>query len=109
MVVPLHTLPGWPASPNPPWLALIGLLLGIPLAVVIVFSLIGKLTAARHAPSAPALAGDKPLWLGGPEGAGVAVPGGERIALPASVTRAEAEETIREHAGQQVGGASARW
>ncbi|MGI8458901.1 MAG: hypothetical protein ACR2LI_12425 [Propionibacteriaceae bacterium] len=113
MVVPLHTLPGWTA-PDPPWLEIVGLLLGLPLAVVVLFSLIGKLGAARHRPETQAVSADEPLWLGAPSGAGSAIPGGERIALPASVTQSGPAETVaarrtQEHAGDQVGGASARW
>lgn len=115
MVVPIHTLPGFPAAPNPPWLEIIGLLLGLPLAVVVVFSLIGKLGAARHAPATPARSADEPLWLGGPTGAGAAIPGGQRHELPASVTDAgpaetrAARQTQQQAATEPVGGASARW
>lgn len=109
MVVPLHTLPGWTSAPNPPWLEIIGLLLGLPLAFVLVVTLIGKFRAGRNLPEAPAASGDEPLWLGGPSGPGAAIPGGERIALPASVTGSAGTNTGRARVSEQVGGASARW
>ena len=38
MLVPLETLPGWPAAPNPSVLQFLGLLIGVPLVLALLIA-----------------------------------------------------------------------
>ncbi len=48
MVVPLQTLPGWPVAPDVSGLDFITLLIGLPVAVIIIITVIGKVGHRIH-------------------------------------------------------------
>ena len=65
MLVPLDTLSGWPAAPDPTVLQTFGLLIGLPalvFAIVFGIAFIGNAAKAKRTPTAEV--GD-PLWVGG--------------------------------------------
>ena len=110
MLVPLRTLPGWPESPDPSPLYVLGLLFGLPIAVMLLFSLIGKAGEMRSAGRGDTpVEVDEPLWLGGPGGAPGAVTAGQRAALPSATGAATAVTDQSKPESAEVGGASARW
>lgn len=49
MLVPLETLPGWPAAPNPSPLHWLGLLIAIPVILGVVIALASYLASTREA------------------------------------------------------------
>jgi hypothetical protein len=110
MLVPLQgTLPGWPDAPDPAPLHVLGLLIGVPAAIFVIISLIGKgRELIRAGRGEPDVAANEPLWLGAAPADRTAVTSGgegERAAQPAEGRRAvtSSDETM------QPGGASVRW
>jgi len=94
MLVPLETLSGWPAAPDPTVLQILGLLIGFPaLVFVIVFGIAIIGNAAKSKRTTTADVGD-PVWVGGR-------------------SRGELEASGPDQAGDAdanpVGGAGARW
>jgi hypothetical protein len=93
MLVPLQTLPGWPAAPDPTPLQTIGLLAGLPLLFIVIVFAIAKIGNTVQASRGTDVQVTDPLWVGGREVEG-------------------SEDTVAIEAGQQesdVGGAGARW
>lgn len=95
MLVPLETLPGWPAAPNPSVLHWLGLVIGVPVVIAVVIAGASFLATTRELkrfgpPINPARA-----YAGDPELAGAA----------ASSTAIEAKPG----ADADTGGTSARW
>lgn len=102
MLVPLQgTLPGWPTTPQPSAMHLLGLLIGIPLVIFLILSLITKgpdlIRAGRGEEETPAGA---PLWLG-------AAPA-DRAVVTTGAEAARAEAVVTDSVAM-VGGASVRW
>jgi hypothetical protein len=106
MVVPLQgTLPGWPAAPDPAPLHVLGLLIGVPAAIFIIFSLIAKgpeLIRAGRGQGDPAA--NEPLWIGAAPADRSAVTAGDDEA-PSEGRRA----VTSSGEATQPGGASVRW
>jgi hypothetical protein len=96
MLVPLETLPGWPAAPDPTPLQVIGLLAGLPLLTIVIVFAIAKIGNMVQASRGTDVQVTDPLWVGGRE-------------VEAN------EDTVAIETGQQqsqesdVGGAGARW
>jgi hypothetical protein len=96
MLVPLETLPGWPAAPNPTPLQVLGLLAGLPLLTIVIVFVIAKIGNMVQAGRGTDVQVTDPLWVGGREVEGN-------------------EDTVAIETGQQesqesdVGGAGARW
>jgi hypothetical protein len=92
MLVPLDTLEGWPVAPDPSWLQILGLLVGVPLLVIILVIAIAKISNAVGGGDAHEEV-TEPVWVGGrPEAkteSSAAIEGGE--------------------AKSESGGAGARW
>ncbi len=63
MVVPLYTLSGWPDEPHPSWLHLLGLLIGIPLLIFAVITLLVYIPALTGREQGGARHVGEPLWL----------------------------------------------
>jgi hypothetical protein len=93
MVLPLETLPGWPAAPDPTPLEVLGLLAGLPLLTIVIVFAIAKIGTTVQASRGTDVQVTDPLWVGGRE-------------VEAN------EDTVAIEAGQtesDVGGAGARW
>ena len=105
MLVPLETLPGWPAAPNPPALHSLAVLIGIPAVAFIVIAIFGKISAANSKASGGLVSTTDTVWLGAsPKSLGT--DGDEKPAIEA----AEATSSGSTRAGsKEIGGASARW
>jgi hypothetical protein len=97
MLLPLDTLPGWPAAPEPSVLQFLGLLVGAPLLVAIVVFVIAKIGTSVQASRGDAAPAAESVWVGGREA------GGEIEAAP-ELHGAGAEDDDR-----TPGGAGARW
>jgi hypothetical protein len=106
MLVPLQgTLPGWPDAPDPAPLHILGLLIGVPAAIFVIISLIGKGPELIRAGRGEAdVAANEPLWLGAAPADRAAVTTGAEE-QPSEGRRAvmSSDETM------QPGGASVRW
>jgi hypothetical protein len=128
MLVPLETLSGWPASPDPSTLQVLGLLVGFPLLVFIVVIAIAKIGTAAHAGRGDSIQASDPLWVGGEQQTGMleapsANPGTEASdeGSPADAEQAFARDAEQapagdgdgdgegDETGEHVGGAGARW
>jgi hypothetical protein len=124
MLVPLETLSGWPAAPDPSTLEVLGLLVGFPLLVFIVVIAIAKIGTAAHAGRGDAIQATDPLWVGGEQQTGVleapsANPGTEASdeassadadqAFARDAEQAPAGDGEGDETGEHVGGAGARW
>lgn len=48
MLVPLETLPGWPAAPNPSVLHWLGLVIGLPLVIAVIIAAASYLATTRE-------------------------------------------------------------
>ncbi len=122
--MPLETLSGWPAAPDPSTLEVLGLLVGFPLLVFIVVIAIAKIGTAAHAGRGDVIQATDPLWVGGEQQTGVleapsANPGTEASdeASPADADQAFARDAEQapagdgegDETGEHVGGAGARW
>jgi hypothetical protein len=94
MLVPLQTLPGWPAAPDPTPLQTLGILAGIPLLVIVIVFAIAKIGNTVQASRGTDVQVTDPLWVGGRE-----VETGEEDTVPIEAGRTESD----------VGGAGARW
>ncbi|HZA32780.1 MAG TPA: hypothetical protein VE462_14825 [Propionibacteriaceae bacterium] len=93
MLVPLDTLEGWPAAPDPSWLQILGLLVGLPLVVIVVVIGIAKvLNAARKGDAHEEVT--EPVWVGG---------------RPEQKTESTAAIEGGGQAPSESGGAGARW
>ncbi len=114
MLVPLQTLSGWPAAPNPTVLETLGLLVGLPLVVIVIAFAVARagnmIKAGR--------AGDRQvadaIWVGGRRNAGAlgGDVGGDVPALESGETGSSFGATAETAAGgstEQTGGAGARW
>jgi hypothetical protein len=115
MVVPLQTLPGWPAAPDPSTLHVLALLVGGPLVVVVFVALIARVHhAVRGNVGVPAVA-NQPIWVNGEriepatqdEGSRAAIEGGHRSVSSSAGGGQDASAEQDETAG--TGGAGARW
>jgi hypothetical protein len=124
MLVPLETLSGWPAAPDPSTLQVLGLLVGFPLLVFIIVIAISKIATAAHAGRGDVIQASDPLWVGGEQQTGVleapsANPGAEasEAGSPADAEQAFARDAEQapagdsegDETGEHVGGAGARW
>ncbi len=66
MLVPLQTLFGWPAAPNPSPLAELGLLIGLPVAVIVIAFAVAKIgNAAKDRRTGGGILPSDPIWMGG--------------------------------------------
>jgi hypothetical protein len=104
MLVPLETLPGWPAAPNPSVLQFLGLLIGVPLVLALLISGASYLATTRELkrfgpPVNPATAYGRGSSVAFAGAAGVENASGE---VPAGI---EAKPS----ADAGTGGTSARW
>lgn len=101
MLVPLQTLFGWPAAPDPSALAELGLLIGLPVAVIIIAFAVAKIgNAAKDRRTGGGVQATDPIWMGGraksimggPENELTGVAEAEREQLEAAPTEQEKEE-----------------
>lgn len=99
--MPLQTLFGWPAAPNPSALAELGLLIGLPVAVIIIAFTVAKVgNAAKDRRRGGGVQATDPIWMGGraksvmggPENELIGVAKAEREQLEAAPTEQEKEE-----------------
>ena len=97
MLLPLDTLSGRPAAPEPSVLQQLGLLVGAPLLVAIVVFAIAKIGTTVQANRGEAAPAADSVWLGGREA------GGEIEAAP------ELHGVGAEDDDRTSGGAGARW
>ena len=97
MLLPLDTLSGWPAAPDPSVLAQLGLLVGAPLLVALIVFAIAKVGTTIQASRGEAAPVADSVWVGGREG------GGEIEAAP------ELHGVGAEDDDRTPGGAGARW
>jgi hypothetical protein len=126
MLVPLETLSGWPAAPDPSPLEVLVLLVGFPLLVFIIVVAISKIGTAAHAGRGDLIQASDPLWVGGEQQTGVleapsanpgtdasdeGSPAGAEQALARDAQQAPAGDRDSEgdETGEHVGGAGARW
>lgn len=101
MLVPLETLPGWPAAPNPPALHSLAVLIGIPAVAFILISIFGKISASASKASGGVVQTTDTVWLGAsPRSLGT--DGAEKPAIEAAVAATSTDPA-------EIGGASARW
>lgn len=104
MLVPLETLPGWPAAPDPSPLQVLGLLVGLPLVVIVITAVITKVNKMmRVSRGEPAQVTD-PMWVGGLDRPAV-----EGARHDEVVDDAQAIGDADVQPGSDVGGAGARW
>ena len=94
MVVPLDTLAGWPAAPDPTVLQSLGLLVGLPALVSVIVFAIAMIGNAAQAKRTPAAEVGDPLWVGGRSQRALEAPGPDQAGDGDS---------------NPVGGAGARW
>lgn len=96
MLMPLETLPGWPAAPDPSVLQILGLLLGVPLVLAVVISAGSYLATTREHNRFGPPVNPTTTFAGAPgvEGASEEVPAGIEA---------------RPGADAGTGGTSARW
>lgn len=109
MLVPLETLSGWPAAPNPNPLLVLGLLFGLPLVVIIVISVLIKARSLSAAGRGSSATYTDPTWLGAKQGVqeilGDDNAAGQAALQGGPVDDADNGATLTD----QRGGASARW
>ena len=66
MLVPLQTLFGWPAAPNPSPLASLGLLFGLPIAVIVIAFAVAKIgNGVKDRQTGGGVLASDPVWMGG--------------------------------------------
>jgi hypothetical protein len=115
MVVPLQTLPGWPAAPDPSALHVLALLVGAPLVVIVFVALITRVHhAVRGNVGVPAVA-NQPIWVNGEriepatqdDGSRAAIEGGRQSV--GSSGGGEQDDTAEQDEAAGRGGAGARW
>jgi hypothetical protein len=110
MLVPLQTLAGWPTAKDPTPLQSLGLLFGIPLAVMIVVSVLIKARSLMAASRGSNAKYTQPTWVGAKEGVHEIL--GDDNAAGQAALQAGPSVTSRAHGDQaadDTGGASARW
>ncbi|HET9778695.1 MAG TPA: hypothetical protein VFP81_05375, partial [Propionibacteriaceae bacterium] len=64
MLVPLETLSGWPAAPNPSILASLAIFVGFPVLVFIIVIAISKIATGMHESRGEDIHASDPLWVG---------------------------------------------
>lgn len=64
MLVPLQTLAGWPAEPDPSTLHVLGLLVGLPLVAALIISGLVKARTLSQGGRGSSAKFDHPAWLG---------------------------------------------
>jgi hypothetical protein len=97
MLVPLETLPGWPAAPDPSVLQILGLLVGLPLILGVVIAGLSYLATTRETKQYGPPVNPTTAFAGAP---GVESAAGE---VPAGI------EAKPGAAAGPTGGTSARW
>lgn len=103
MLVPTHTLFGWPEAPSPTALQELGLLIGFPaLAFVIVFA-VAKIGTVAQASNASAPVTDS-VWVGGRKSAEL-----ESGSDDSGSSDAGGKDSAPGGSVQSGGGAGARW
>jgi hypothetical protein len=114
MLVPLQTLPGWPAAPDPSPLHVLALLVGGPMVVILLVALITRVHhAVRGNVGVPAVA-NQPIWVNGERIESATQDEGSKAAIAAghdavsSSVGADSDETSG-HDESSTGGAGARW
>ncbi len=103
MLVPLETLPGWPAAPPVSVLGTLALLVGIPLGLLLVFLIIAAVNPAPN--SYDLMQQREALWVG--SGAPEAITERPGSGHPAAIAAEKEGGAGRKSTGK--GGASARW
>lgn len=96
MLVPLETLPGWPAAPDPSALQFFGLLLGVPLVLALLISGASYVATTRELKRFGPAVNPNTAFAGA---AGVESASGE---VPAGIEAKPAADS-------GTGGTSARW
>lgn len=122
MLVPLETLPGWPAVETPSVLEILGLLVGIPALLAVLIAGLVKLGAMLEAKRHPQSDVPESVWLNGPAVNGPTPeelrPIDGRIEDAGEVPARTPEEAAADSPGRMLpdeqsegrrGGASARW
>lgn len=115
MLVPLQTLPGWPAAPDPSTLHVLALLVGGPLVVILLVALIARVHhAVRGNVGVPAVA-NQPIWVNGERIEPATQDDGSRAAIEAghhavsTSLGAQPDGTATRDEAETTGGAGARW
>ncbi len=111
MVVPLQTLPGWPAAPEPSVLNVLALLVGGPLVVIALVAVIARVHhAVRGNMGVPAVA-NQPIWVNGQRIEPATQDEGSRAAIEAghAAVGASTESSTDTTDTTDTGGAGARW
>ncbi len=113
MLVPLETLAGWPAAPDPSPLVVLGLLVGLPAlvcAAVVAIARIGNLAKASRGDTVQVT---DPVWVGGPSRPDIEGPRHDQAAIEADKIVDHPGPTDDTGAagrpGNDLGGAGARW
>jgi hypothetical protein len=101
MLLPLQTLAGWPASPDPSLLQVLGLLVGFPVLAIVIISVLVKASSLASSSRGSASTYTEPTWVGG----GQHALDGDQRSTPAAIEAATAQEP----AAADQGGASVRW
>lgn len=113
MLVPLETLPGWPPVANPSALQTLGLLVGLPLAVIVIAFAVAKVGNSVKASRGTTNNDTDPVWVGGPTRPEIGGPEHSRAIEEANGMAALPGTDIEDDAGtvggRDVGGAGARW
>ena len=115
MLVPLQTLFGWPAAPDPSPLASLGLLFGLPIAVIVIAFAVAKIgNSVKARATGGGVQASDPIWMGGqarsimggPDNELTQVAQSERAQLEAKPTAEEKAERprARQENPQIVGG-----
>jgi hypothetical protein len=110
MLVPLETLAGWPPAPNPNPLEVLGLLIGLPLVVVVIISVLIKRRSLSAAGRGSHDSYTDPTWVGAKAGV-EEILGDDNAAGQAAIQGGPAvdKEAEQAKAAGDRGGASARW
>lgn len=104
MLVPLETLPGWPAAEDPSLLSVLGLLVGLPLVVIVVVAVIAKISNMRKVARGEPTHITQPMWVGGMQRPEIEGPRHDEVSDDADDATVAAQEP-----GSGTGGAGARW
>ncbi|MBA3527875.1 MAG: hypothetical protein H0T91_00890 [Propionibacteriaceae bacterium] len=105
MLVPLETLPGWPAVENPTALQTLGLLVGLPVAVMVVVALLVKASSLTGGNRDARGQYTDPVWLGA-RGAKRELTGADEQSDRPAI---ESDSAVNPPTRGDRGGASARW
>lgn len=108
MLVPLETLPGWPAAPDPSPLTVLGLLVGLPLVVIVIVAVISKINRLMKVSRGEPIQVTQPMWVGGLDRPEIEGPRHDEVVGDAKAITDEAKAVAGEP-GADTGGASARW